>query len=181
MGELLTRWTIRIALLLCAGSIAAGFWSRQPGQEETRQVRLFLLARWLWTLAFTCYLLHLSAAFQFYHAWSHEKAWDHTAERTNEVLGVNWGGGVWFNYLFTVAWGVDVAWSWLKPIACGNIPRGLRWAWGVWFAMIVFFATVVFEDGWTRWISVATLVLLALWAVWIANSNATSSGQEERG
>ena len=47
--------------------------------------------------------------------------------------------------------------------------------------MIVFFATVVFEDGWTRWISAATLVLLAVWAVWLAKSANTSAHQNEPG
>lgn len=178
MGEQLTRWTIRIALLLCAASVVASYLTRHTSASEPRRLLLARQARLLWTLAFACYLLHLAAAFQFYHAWSHTAAWKHTANRTQEVIGIHWGGGLWFNYLFTIAWGIDVAWSWAQPTAYEKASLWLRWAWATWFLLIVFFATIVFETGWTRWISATVLAILAMWTILLGLSARSATEQE---
>jgi hypothetical protein len=167
-GELITRWSIRIALLLCAAALGLRLRSYRAADAEgipQRTARLACLARLLWTLAFASYLVHLAAAFSFYHAWSHRAAWQHTALRTNEVLGIDWGGGVWFNYLFTLAWAADVAWLWSRPAAGAKRPRWVICLWYAWFGAIVFFATVVFETGATRWVAVAILALLGAMAL----------------
>ena len=32
------------------------------------------------------------------HDWSHAAALEHTANQTQDVVGVHWGGGLYFNY-----------------------------------------------------------------------------------
>lgn len=165
LGELITRWTIRVALLLCAASLGMRLWGMKSSDAPDGKIRAARLARALWTLAFASYLVHLAAAFSFYHHWSHAEAWDHTARRTNEVLGINWGGGVWFNYFFTLAWAADVAWLWRRPAEDLRRPGWLTFAWYAWFLAIVFFATVVFEAGATRWVAAGIFVLLGVAAI----------------
>ena len=164
-GEMITRWTIRLALLLCAASIGMRI---QRGKSPARDAPApsAKWARGLWTLAFLIYLSHLAAAFSFYHAWSHAAAWEHTARRTKETLGVDWGGGVWFNYAFTLAWAVDVVCLWLRPVDPFARWRWIAFAWRAWFALVVFFATVVFETGGTRWLSALVLTLLGVAFFW---------------
>lgn len=159
LGELITRWMIRLALLLCAAAWGLRLGSAQRDSTAVANDRSVRLSRVLWTLGFLFYLVHVAAAFHFYHAWSHAAAWQHTAERTHEVLGIDWGGGVWFNYVFTLAWALDVAWQWKKPIQQVR-PRWVTISWYTWFVAIVFFATVVFETGATRWVAVGVLTLL---------------------
>ena len=58
----------------------------------------------LWTAGWLVYLLHVVAAFQFVHHWSHAEAAAATARRTSEVVGFSTPAGIYFNYLFTLVW-----------------------------------------------------------------------------
>src|SRR5207247_4306515 len=62
-----------------------------------------------------------------YHRWSHAVAWRHTAERTQDLLGVAVGDGIYFSYLFLVLWIIDVVWLWLPTknnISANRKPLG---------------------------------------------------------
>ncbi|HEV3005325.1 MAG TPA: hypothetical protein VGX78_12740, partial [Pirellulales bacterium] len=102
-GELATRWTVRLAL--------AGYFLGGALRAENRTPRGRLIGRIAWTLGCLFYLAHIACAFHVYHGWSHAAAYRHTAEQTAALTGWNWGGGIYFNYLFTVVWLADaIAW-----------------------------------------------------------------------
>jgi hypothetical protein len=141
----MTRWTIRIALALYVAALAARPSSRL-GRACSATGLLF-------------YLAHVVAAFQLHHGWSHAAAYKHTAQRTAEVVGLYWGGGLWWNYLFGFVWLGDVVWRGPRPRWAGPAIHGF-------LAFLAFNATVVFESGPVRWAGLAaTLGLLTTWLV----------------
>src|SRR5262245_10761780 len=99
-GELTTLWTVRLALALYVLALALriGAWKR-PRPD---------LARLSWTVGCLAFLLHVGCAFQFYHHWSHRAAYEATARQTAEVVGLDWGGGLYANYAFAAVWVADV-------------------------------------------------------------------------
>ena len=148
LGDALTRWTIRIALALAVGALAA------------RMVRRTHFARWTWTVGCLFYLAHVICAFHFFHDWSHQAAYDATARDADQLFGWNWGGGLYFNYAFTLIWVADVVWWWL---AQGSYETRPRWVNAIVYGFFVFMAfngAVVFATGATRWVSVAVLCCL---------------------
>ena len=120
-------------------------------------------ARIAWTIACAFYLAHVAAAFQLRHHWSHLAALQETARQTREVFGVNWGGGLYFNYAFTIVWIADAYWWWRAGLTGYRARR--RWvALGVnlFFAFMFFNATVVFGSPFMRWFGVAAMLILAV-------------------
>jgi hypothetical protein len=116
------------------------------------------LARGLWRAGFAVFLMHLLAAFQFVHGWSHAAAWEHTAQQTRDLVGWDWGGGVWFNYLFAIAWGADILLGNRMRTARGPSCRLIQ----AYLAFIVFNATVVFGAEWWKLVAAAYLPALLL-------------------
>ena len=57
-GELLTRWTVRLALTCYAGALALQL---LPASTARRVAA----ARWLWTAGCVLYLAHVVSAFHF--------------------------------------------------------------------------------------------------------------------
>ena len=53
--------------------------------------------------------IHVAIAFRYYHHGSHREAYEQTARETAETVGINWGGGIYFNYLMLVLWAGDAA------------------------------------------------------------------------
>jgi len=149
---LLTLWTVRVACVLYVLALAA--WLTRKGQ----------CARLLWTFSFACYLGHVASAFAFQYHWSHHTAYEETARHTAELFKVRWGGGLYFNYLFTALWALDVIWIWWNT---GNYRKRPRWINVVlhsFLAFMFFNATVVFASGAVRWLGLtAVLVLGGLW------------------
>ena len=154
-GETLTRWTVRLALLLYAATVAL----RLVHPSRAR------LARLLWTIGCLLFLAHVAAAFHYFHGWSHAHAYRETARQTAERFGTHWGGGLYLNYLFTLAWAADAAWWWLRGAA--RYDRRPRWVGAALHGFMFFMAfngIVVFERGATRWVAVGvTVVLVCLW------------------
>lgn len=101
-GESLTRLSAWIAFLAYASASAAQLAAR----GDVARARM---ARRLWSFGLLVYLLHVATAFQFYHHWSHAAASVDTARQTVERLGLNWGGGIYFNYFFSIVWLSEVA------------------------------------------------------------------------
>jgi hypothetical protein len=157
--ELLTRWTIRIALLLYAAGTAALALSR-------RRTKYLREARLAWTAGCVFLWLHLAAAFHFYHAWSHWAAYEATAKDTAAAIGRPFGAGVYFNYLFGAVWTADV-WFWWKRGLEALLARArwLNWSLHGFLFFIVFNATVTFGDGALRWTAAVMFLVLAVIAV----------------
>lgn len=122
-------------------------------------------ARLAWTIGCAAMLAHFVFAFHFYHGWSHTAAYVDTARQTAEVIGSNWGGGLFINYAVAMLWIVDVTWWWLAGLnAYRRRSSWITLGWHSFLIFIIFNATVVFKDGLTRWIGLlVSLTLLLSW------------------
>ena len=110
--------------------------------------------RWLWTAGCLLYLIHVACAFAFFHNWSHDRAYAHTAAQTQDIVGWEWGGGLYFNYLFTAAWIADVVRQWLRIDGSVRSSRVRELALPLFLAFMVVNATVVFGPPLWKWIGV---------------------------
>lgn len=103
----MTIWTARVAAGLWVCALVwmwRGRWDR---------------ARWATAAGVVAYVAHVWCAFQFHYQWSHTVAYRETARQTLALFGVDWGGGLWLNYLFTAVWVVEAVAVWRRP--------GWRW------------------------------------------------------
>jgi len=153
-GEFLTRSTIWISIfgyaIGCLVFAMAG-----------RQVQLLRAVRLAWTIGCAALILHLVCAFQFYHSWSHDAAYVETARQTAAVFHINWGGGLFINYMVATLWLVDVVWWWVAGLSSyRHRPWVATMIWHGFLIFIIFNATVVFKDGLTRWIGVVVCSML---------------------
>lgn len=146
-------WTARLAVVAYLTAIGL-FLSRKYGR----------MAQIVWTAGYAIFCLHVLAAFHFVHHWSHTAALQHTAEQTKALTGWDWGGGIWFNYLFLVVWGLDVLLGWLKlGFRTKNWQRLTNLSCGiqVYLAFIVFNATAIFGPRWWRPLAVVVILLFS--------------------
>lgn len=150
-GELLTRWTVRLALLAYVLFLV----------HVLHRSRLDRAARAAWTLSCAAMLVHVFCAFHFVHRWSHAEAYEITARRTAEVIGWNFGGGVYVNYVFLLAWTADVLWWWIRPAGYLSRPRWFGIAMQSFCIMMAVSGAIVFEPGPTRPIGIVVCILLA--------------------
>jgi hypothetical protein len=156
LEELLTRWTVRVSLLLYAATLAALLVGRY------RPV-ILREARLTWTAGCIVLWLHLVAAFHFYHHWSHQAAYEATARDTGATIGWAFGGGVYLNYLFAVVWTADAAWWW--SIAPSAYFKRSRWVSALVHGYLFFIAvnaTVIFADGAPRLVAAAITIVLTI-------------------
>jgi hypothetical protein len=186
-GELITLWTVRaslafafaaamLAILNVPASASADSVKRRSGEGTTTS----LWPLWLWTLACAFFLAHVAAAFHFYHHWRHADAIQHTAERTEELVGWNFGGGLYFNYAFALIWVVDVVFLWWRRASIpaqkshsSNAPgSAIRSIWWCFFLFMVVNGAIVFVTGPTRWLTSVALLLLAM--AWLCARSASS-------
>jgi hypothetical protein len=159
-GGVLTRNTIRLALLWYAAATALMLWQ----SPDT----LWRPARACWTVAWACYLVHLGMAFHYHHHWSHEEAFRHVEE------GSGFGPGIFVSYAFTLLWTADVIWWWVRPASHARRPAWLRRSLYGFMAFVVFNGAVVFAQGAVRWVGAAAFLLLAL--VWLRRRDAVGQG-----
>lgn len=173
-GEALTRWSIRLALVLYVFAVAALL------RGSSRQRRA---ARLAWTAGCTLYLCHVAFAFHFYHRWSHAAAYEATRAETQRVVGLNWGGGLYFNYAFTVLWLGDVLWWWwVGDRRYVSRPRAVTGAVHGIFALMALNATVVFETGPLRvagLVAAAVLIGFAARRAWTWRRGGTVPGPRQ--
>src|SRR5262245_46896188 len=171
-GSAFIVWTIRLALVCYVGSLGCLLAVPRVGHGLRRA------ARWSYTLGCMAYLAHVAAAFHFAHDWSYARAYEHTAERTEEVIGWRWGGGLYVNYLFTLLWAADVAWWWASPASYRARPVQVAAALHAFMLFLAFNATVVFGVGVIRWWGLAaTFALAAAWWRWRATSRPSPANQ----
>lgn len=161
---LMTVWSIRVALLLFALSVVVRWAGHLRWSEAGNGWREWVCnaARTAWAAGCLLAVLHVVAVFGYQMNWSHRAAFEHTARQTQQSLGLAFGGGVYFNYVFLAIWVADAAWWCGWPIHYRQRPLG--WDWGVigYLWIIAFNATVVFESGATRWVGLlASLVMAA--------------------
>jgi hypothetical protein len=151
-----TAW-VAMAALAASAVVALRRSPRRPADDSR--------CRLLWTAACVLVWVHVACAYQFEHHWSHAEGYAHTARQTAQVIGLDWGGGIYFNYVLMLAWAGDVAWWWLAPRSfrarrpiIGQILRGF-------VAFMAFNAAVVFGSGPLRWIALGVMLTLGVWAI----------------
>ena len=145
--------------------LATGLWAVA---EVVRLVRPRATepARLLWTAALILMWAHAAIAFGSAYGWSHQTAVLATARQTASVTGLDWGGGIYVNYLFLIAWALDALTWWTAPAArLARSPRfeQLRLAF---FVFIFINGAIVFAAGVARAAGiVAVTAVCAAWAV----------------
>jgi hypothetical protein len=140
-GAAVTRATIWLALLCYVTTI---------GLQTRASLRATLLARFIWIGGCLIFLAHVAAAFHFYHHWSHVLAENDTRLQTIERTGLNFGGGIYFNYLLGLMWLADCAgWPLRGKHLHESLPRW-RFVLHIYFLFMIFNATVMFGHGWAR-------------------------------
>ena len=132
------------------------------------------LVRALWTAGCLFYLAHVALAFQAFYRSSHAVAYLETARQTAALFGIDWGGGLYFNYAFTAIWVGDTLWMWLGLDGYRNRPFWLAAAIQIFMAFMAFNATVVFAHGTTR---TAGLIATAL-LIWLATRRKNFSREQ---
>lgn len=124
-------------------------------------------ARWLDAVSLaglTLLIVHIALAYGVRHGWSHDAAVRATADQTAAVYGLDWGGGLYVNYLFALVWAID-AWQWsVSPGAAAARPPALHWALRLFYGVIIVNGAVIFVPGPRRGLGVA--VVLALIGIW---------------
>lgn len=159
-GALLTVWTIRLGLVAYFAALADLLLA-----PDQRRARLW------WTLGCLACWAHIGLAMHFVHHWDHAAVYEDTARQTREVVGLDWGGGIYINYLFALAWLADVAWWWLAPLSRAARGRWLAWLLHGFLAFIIFNATIVFKDGAIRWATIAACACLLVLGTVVAARN----------
>ncbi len=143
-GELITRWTVRLAL--ACYFLAVGM--RLTGRGAARRTAI---ACGIYTAGCLLFLIHVAAAFEVFHHWSHRDALEETARQTQELTGIRAGIGLWLNYLFTLLWCVDVGCWWRTRNAPWPVSRRTL-ALHAFMLFMIFNATAIFETGAIRWL-----------------------------
>jgi hypothetical protein len=105
---------------------------------------------------------HIALAFHMRYQWSHDVAVRETARQTASTFGLDWGGGVYVNYLFAVVWALDSWWWHTNPPAAAARAAAVRWALRLFYLTIVVNGAVVFVPGPERWLGAA----LTAWLLW---------------
>jgi hypothetical protein len=138
----LTLWLARASMAFYAIAVLISASRRDSSPKKFKQWQA------AWSAACLLLIAHVVAAFHFEHHWSHITALQHTAEQTAQVTGINWGGGLYFNYAFLVLWLVDVAFLWrVSEHSHSMLHRVTSLA----CLFMVVNATVVFGPGWWFW------------------------------
>lgn len=151
-------WSIRLALVFyLIRLLVFPPFSRKPRIPEFAECIL-------WSSGCLCYLVHVYAAFDQAHDWSHQSAWEHTADETARMTGWARGEGIWINYLFTLVWAADVirilrAYR-TRRVTHPKVDAVIQAS----FAFIVFNATVVFGPPFYR-VAAVPVVIVLLWRI----------------
>ena len=170
-GEVLIKVTIWVAVAgYFAGAAAFALARGRRGWDS--------FARLAWTAACVALLAHVACAFHFQHGWSHGVAYRETARQTEEVFGLDWGGGLYINYALLAGWVADVGWWWGRGLdAYRRRPWPLTYGWHAFLLFIVFNATVVFKAGFVRWAGLG--LCLALCLAWLAGRSRQTHGRTQ--
>ncbi|MFP6666522.1 MAG: hypothetical protein VB876_04370 [Pirellulales bacterium] len=155
IGEVISAWTIRAALVCYTLVLAQSLGGEWISTANRRLV---------WTSGWLLYLAHAIAAFHYYHHWSHVAALHHTGERTRQIIGLDWGGGLYFNYAFGAVWAADVVWCWSWPKNYAGRAKRITLGLHTFMLLIAVNAVIVFESGPLRWAGIAAVAwLLVTW------------------
>ena len=150
LEDVVIRWTARLTVACYVGRLCCDLRGRHDDVQRA--------GRWIWTFGCGFYLLHVMAAFQFLHEWSHAAAYKHVRQRSLNEIGWNSGFGIYVNYGFTLLWAMDVFLWWRRL----DRPQSSLHYWIIqfFFGFMMLQATVVF--GPRFWLPVCGAVILIL-------------------
>ena len=123
--------------------------------------------RWAWpawSLGAVLCAVHMILAMGLRHEWSHQSAIESTAQQTQSVYGLYWGGGVYVNYAFLAVWTAEVLWWRANPRQYFSRTPALTWIVRAFFLIVLFNAAVVFASG-ARALAGLILTAFLLW-IW---------------
>lgn len=103
-------------------------------------------------------IVHIVASYGLVHQWSHEAALRFTGDQSEAVVGIRAESGLYANFAFLGCWIVMSI-----QLLRGRDLKGWLGTFGhAFLALIIFFATIVFEDGWIRYASTIGFLVLAV-------------------
>ena len=162
MGALVTQVTIWLALGLFAGAQVLSH------GRPSAAFRLSLTGLIL-------FVAHALLAFGTHYEWSHATGYAATAAQTAELPGLNWGGGLYVNYLFGLVWLGELVWGRRNPESYAHRSPSVEWTVRGFFLSMILNGAVVFVPGPQRWLGVA-LVGVLCWAWWRGRSRQAVAG-----
>ncbi|HYI97188.1 MAG TPA: hypothetical protein VEX68_26845 [Bryobacteraceae bacterium] len=130
-GQIVTLWTARVSAFVYLMALILLM------RHAARRARV------LWTIGLIVYLIHVWFAFTYFYDWSHETAYRETARQTASLFGVDWGGGLYLNYLFTLVWSLDCLWWWSKEASYQARNRWVKMSTHAFLAFMFLNATIV--------------------------------------
>lgn len=77
-------------------------------------------------------------------------------------MGVEFGNGVYFNYLFLAGWAIHVWFTWLPGSSNNGIVRISLQLILIYMLFIAFNGVVVFKSGWLRTLGIVATVAVAM-------------------
>jgi len=157
---------VKVALLLTIWAALVAFVAAEAARRRSRETGL-PPARWSTSAAaigLALLVAHIAIAFGTRHDWSHAAAMRETARQTLDVYGLDWGGGVFVNYAFALAWAIDT-WRWhVSPARAAGRSAGATLALRAFYGLVIANASVVFVPAPRRWMGVA--IVAALGWIW---------------
>lgn len=115
---------------------------------------------WCWLIGSTAMWVHILGSYVVVHDWSHAAAIEATADESQRVTGIRAGWGVYVNFVFAILWSTYSVMLVRRRHVPPRVDPLVFW----FLAAMVSMSTIVFEQGWIRWIGIAaisTLVYLA--------------------
>ena len=134
---LLLRATIWLSVFAWAGTEVLR--AMRPDRGAT--------ARAIWTSGAILLAIHTAVAFQFWHGWSHDAAYEATARQSEALTGVAAGWGLYLNYALVLAWLADAAWWWRNPRSYEGRSRTLDTGIFAFFLFMMVNGAVVFATS----------------------------------
>ncbi|MFO1002375.1 MAG: hypothetical protein U0936_18765 [Planctomycetaceae bacterium] len=122
--------------------------------------------RLVWTLSCLAFVVHVISAFHFSYHWSHTEAIRSTAKQTQELIGMEFGEGLYFSYGFLLLWIADVLYWWRSPERYERRPAWLSLAVHGYLFFIAFNGAVIFKAGVTRVSGVLTTIVFVSVFLW---------------
>ena len=100
----------------------------------------------IWMVGNASMVLHIIASYGVWHGWSHQAALRFTGDQSESVIGIRAESGLYANFAFVLVW----IWLAFRLVANRPVSKVFAQAAYGFLAAMVFFATIVFEDGVVR-------------------------------
>lgn len=125
-----------------------------------------------WAIGAILCAVHIVLAFAGRYGWSRDAAVRETARQTAAVYGVNWGGGVYVNYVFIAVWLIEACWWRAFPARYVGRQPAITWCLRAFYLLIIVNAAVVFAGARGR--AIGLVLVAALVWVWRPRRSASS-------